>query len=66
MCFSPGRLALAVGPAWQKHCTLTPHVKAADFAPLFFITILQGCEHDVLQCSVTPPPGETIAGYVIA
>jgi hypothetical protein len=45
---------------------LTPHVKAADFASLFFITILHGCEHDVLQCSVTRPPDEKIAGYVIA
>jgi hypothetical protein len=40
----------------RKHCTLTPHVKAA-ISPLdFFIPrMLRCCEQDVLQCSVTLP-----------
>jgi len=38
----------------QKHCTLTLHVKAADFAsPFFYPRMLCCCEQDVLQCSVT-------------
>jgi hypothetical protein len=41
----------------QKHCTLTLHVKAADFASRFFCPrMLRCCERDVLQCSVTLPP----------
>jgi hypothetical protein len=40
----------------QKHCTLTLHVKAADFAsPFFYPRMLRCCEQDVLQCSVTLP-----------
>jgi cytochrome c len=40
----------------QKHCTLTPHVKAADFAsPFFYPRMLRCCEQDVLQCSVALP-----------
>jgi hypothetical protein len=40
----------------QKHCTLTPHVKAADFAfPFFYPRMLRCCEQDVLQCSVKLP-----------
>jgi hypothetical protein len=38
-----------------KHCTLTLHVKAADFAsPSFYPRMLRCCEQDVLQCSEVP------------
>jgi hypothetical protein len=47
MCFSPNNLLEPVGSGTnpvkipehlleRKHCTLTPHVKAADFASPFF------------------------------
>jgi cytochrome c len=40
----------------RKHCTLTLHVKAADFAsPFFYPRMLRCCKQDVLQCSVTLP-----------
>jgi hypothetical protein len=67
MCFSPNILLEPVSPGnksrkfpehllGRKHCTLTPHVKAADFAsPFFYPRTLRCCEQDVLQCSVTLP-----------
>jgi hypothetical protein len=40
----------------RKHCTLTPHVKAADFTSLIFYPgMLRCCERSVLHCSVTLP-----------
>jgi hypothetical protein len=65
MCFSPNILLEPVSVREQsrkfpehllgrKHCTLTLHVKAADFAPPFFYPHMLRCyERDLLQCSVT-------------
>jgi hypothetical protein len=67
MCFSPNILLEPVSPGnksrkipehllSQKHCTLTPHVKAADFTSLIFYPgMLRCCERSVLRCSVTLP-----------
>jgi hypothetical protein len=66
MCFSPNILLEPVSLGnksrkipehllGRKHCMLTPHVKAGDFAsPFFYPRMLRCCEQDVLQCSVTP------------
>jgi hypothetical protein len=67
MCFSPKILLEPVSP-WnksrktpehllgQKHCTLTPHVKAADFISLiFYPKMLRCCQRSVLHRSVTLP-----------
>src|ERR1700712_419513 len=62
MCFSPNILLEPVAREQipqhllgRKHCTLTLHVKAADFAsPFFYPRDVRCCERDVLQCSVTP------------
>jgi cytochrome c len=46
-----------------KHCTLTLHVKAADFSsPIFYPNMQCCCEQNVLQCSVTLPQENNATG----
>jgi cytochrome c len=66
MCFSPGHREPSdrepnprdPGTAWQKHCTLTAHVKAANFASLFFYPYPAPLRTVCVAMQRDPPRGE--------